>query len=238
MQIEEELLRGRLKRRYKRFLADVVLEDGSTETVHCPNPGRMTSCVEPDWEVLLSRSKNKARKLPLTLEMTHNGDSWIGVNTHRANSVVSEAILTGKIPELSDYDSLQREVSDGRSSRFDIFLPAKKPGLQPCFVEVKSVTLLCQNDVLAFPDAVTVRGKRHLEGLCELVTQGYRCVMFFLIQRSDGKVLRPAWDVDPAYCQALIESQERGVEILAYRAKLDPPVLVLDAPVPVLLKRE
>ncbi len=236
MKIEEELLKGRLERRYKRFLADVTLEDGSMVTAHCPNPGRMTSCIGPDWEVRLSRSKNKARKLPFTLEMTHNGNSWIGVNTQRANAIVSESILAQKIPELKGYESLRREVSDGSSSRFDIFLPGEKEGLAPCFVEVKSVTLLLENGVLAFPDAVTTRGKRHLEGLVELVSKGFRAVMFFLIQREDGQGFQPAWDVDPAYCQALIDSHAKGVEIVAYRAAISPPELILDTPVPVKLQ--
>ncbi len=214
MNFDHELLPGVLLRRYKRFLADVELEDGSTVTVHCPNTGSMRGCLGDRWPVLLSQSGNPKRKYPLTWEMVHNGRCWIGINTHLANILAVEAIEGGAIPELCGYDSLRREVSYGSSSRIDILLEGTD---NPCWVEVKNVTLVDDQGRYAFPDAVTERGRKHLRELQQMVLRGDRAVMLFIIQRSDGSTFAPAADIDPAYAEELRRAASNGVEVFAYR---------------------
>lgn len=216
---------GTLIKRYKRFLADVVLE-GQEITVHCPNTGPMTGCAVPGWQVALSHSDNPRRKLPYTLEMVNNGESWIGVNTHQANRVAEEALHQEQIPELQGYGQIKREVRYGEEkSRIDFLL--QNADRADCYVEVKSVTLL-ENDVHLFPDTVTTRGQKHLRELMQLPRQGKRAVMLYLVQREDGESLfRPAKDYDPAYADLVQEARAAGVEILAYQCQLSPEQWVL-----------
>ncbi len=232
MRFPEPLLGGRLIRRYKRFLADVRLDDGAVVTAHCPNSGRMTACVGEDWPVRLSHSDNPRRKLPYTLEMVHNGQCWIGVHTGRANAVVREAIEAGSVPELSGYPTIRPEVKYGTGSRIDLLL-ASEAG--QCFVEVKSTTLVDGRGAFLFPDAVTDRGRRHLHELRERAAAGDRAVVFFLVQRSDGDFFRPAAEVDAAFDRALREAVAGGVEALAYRAEVSPAGISVCEPVPVRL---
>lgn len=209
-----------LIKRYKRFLADVE-KGGDILTVHCPNTGPMTGCAEPGWTVALSHSDNPQRKLPWTLEMTYNGHSWIGVNTHQANRLAEEALREGVITELQDYPTLQREVRYGHEkSRIDFLLQG--PERIDCYVEVKSVTLL-ENDVHLFPDTVTTRGQKHLRELSTLAQEGKRCVMLYLIQREDGgKHFQPARHYDPDYADLLHTARDAGVEVLAYQCQISP----------------
>ncbi len=219
MDFTQPLLAGKLIKRYKRFLADVELENGTVVTAHCPNSGSMKTCAEPGWEVRLSRADNPKRKLKFTWELVHNGTCWIGINTHLANKLAAEAIETGWIPELSGYTSLRTEVRYGQNSRVDILLESES---KRCYVEVKNVTLVEADGVYRFPDAVTKRGLKHLHELREMVAQGYRAVMLFAIQRSDGSHFEPATQIDPEYATALKEAYAAGVEILPYRAEIDP----------------
>lgn len=209
-----------LIKRYKRFLADVE-KGGTVLTVHCPNTGPMTGCAEPGWTVALSHSDNPRRKLPWTLEMTHNGHSWIGVNTHQANRLAEEALREGVITELQDYPTLQREVRYGHeNSRIDFLL--QDPERVDCYVEVKSVTLL-ENGVHLFPDTVTTRGQKHLRELTLLAQEGKRAVMLYLIQREDGgETFQPARHYDPDYADLLHIARDAGVEILAYQCQVSP----------------
>ncbi|MEZ0368818.1 MAG: DNA/RNA nuclease SfsA [Candidatus Sericytochromatia bacterium] len=218
MRFEPVLQRATLLRRYKRFLADVRLADGRELTVHCPNPGAMTGCAQAGWEVALSHSPDPRRKLPYTLEMVHDGSVWIGVNTQRANAIVAEALEQGRIAELQGYTSLQREVRYGEKSRID-FLLTGPAGLT--YLEVKSVTLNLDG-VCAFPDAVTTRGRRHLEELVQMKRAGHRAVLLFVVQRGDGQGFRPAHEIDPDYADTLQASRAQGVELLICRARLDP----------------
>ena len=218
---------GTLIKRYKRFLADVELEDGSVITVHCPNTGRMTACAEPGWKVALSTSDNPKRKYRHTWELVHNGDCWICVNTGRANPIAFEAVSKGWIPELSGYDEVIREQTFG-NSRFDLLL---KKGDERCYVEVKSVTLLADDGTYAFPDAVTERGRKHLNELIEVVKVGYRAAMLFVIPRSDGTTFRAAHEIDPKYAEALKVAAASGVELHAWRAEVSPERLKLEVPV-------
>lgn len=221
------LVFGILIRRYKRFLADVELEDGSVITVHCPNTGRMTTCAEPDWRVALSDSQNPKRKYRYTWELVHNGTCWICVNTGRANEIAAETVAAGTIPELAGYAEVLREQTFG-SSRFDLLL---RTGNELCYVEVKSVTLVTDDGCYAFPDAVTERGRKHLNELIDVVKAGHRAAMLFVIPRSDGTTFRAAQEIDPKYAVALKESIAAGVEVHAWRADVSPEEIRLTAPV-------
>jgi sugar fermentation stimulation protein A len=213
------LQQGTLLQRYKRFLADIELPDGQQITAHCPNPGAMTGCAEAGWRVGLSLSNNPRRKLPYTLEMVHNGQSWIGVNTQRANELVAEALSSDRIAELTGYPRMQREVPYAGRSRVDFLLSgAAGPD---CYLEVKSVTLL-QNGINQFPDAVTQRGRKHLEDLQAIRQQGLRAVLLFVVQREDGQGFAAASEIDPAYARALDTARQAGVEALVYQAQVSP----------------
>jgi sugar fermentation stimulation protein A len=222
------LIEGRLIRRYKRFLADVECDDGQTLTVHCPNSGSMLGCVGDGWPVQLSLSDNPNRKFPHTLEMVHNGSCWIGINTQRANPVVEEAVRAGVITELFPFDELRPEVRLGEASRIDFALDH---GGRRTWIEVKNVTLVDDHGRYAFPDAVTTRGAKHLRELTAATERGDRAVMFYLIQRSDGRGFTTADDIDPTYGEELRRAEDRGVEILAYRADVGPEEIRVVAPV-------
>ncbi len=219
MNFDLPLVSGVLIQRYKRFLADVKLDSGEYVTALCPNTGSMKTCKTPGWRVALSPADNPERKTRFTWEMIHNGICWIGINTHRANAIVAEGIISGAIPELGGYASLRREVKYGKNSRIDLLL---EDGERLCYVEVKNVSLVENDGHYQFPDAVTERGRKHLYELGEMVSQGHRAVMLFLIQRSDGHIFKPAKSIDPDYAAALVEAFKNGVEILPYRAEVSP----------------
>ena len=227
MKFDSPLLFGRLIKRYKRFLADVELEDGSVITAHCPNTGRMTTCAEPGWRVALSDSRNPKRKYRFTWELVHNGRCWICVNTGRANAMAAEAVTNGIIPELAGYAEVLREQTFG-NSRFDLLL---RSGDDLCYVEVKSVTLLAGDGCYAFPDAVTERGRKHLNELMEVVREGHRAAMLYVISRSDGTAFRVADEIDPQYAAALTAALDVGVEAYAWRADVSPEEIRLCEPV-------
>jgi len=166
---------------------------------------------------MLSDSNNPKRKLRFTWEMVHNGTCWIGINTHRANHIAREAIGKGNIPELEGYDKIRSEVKYGQNSRIDLLLSGNG---KSCYVEIKNVTLVEDDGHYYFPDAVTERGRKHLGELEEMVRQGHRAVMLFVIQRSDGDIFKPADHIDPKYGDALRRALDNGVEALAYRAEV------------------
>ncbi len=212
------LVKGRILKRYKRFLADVELEDGSAVTAHCPNTGSMKTCWEPGAAVEVSHSDNPRRKLAWTLERVDMGEGWIGVHTGRTNAVVSEAVQRGRIPGLSGYSELRREVTlewpGIPRSRLDLqLLGGNRPDV---YVEVKNVTLL-EGDRLMFPDAVTTRGRRHLDILVEACRRGFRGVIVYALNRPEGRCFSPAEGIDPDYAKRLREVAGQGVEPLAVR---------------------
>ncbi len=216
------LTAGRILRRYKRFLADVELEDGRIVTAHCPNTGAMSGCWMPGAAAQVSYSSNPKRKLAWTLERVDMGRGWVGVHTGRPNAVVAEAINLGRIPGLTGYDHIRREprftAAPHPASRFDLLLTR---GAAPdAFIEIKNTTLL-DGDVLRFPDAVTARGRKHLELLVEAVRRGYRGVVVFALNRPEGSAFAPAWDVDPAYARTLEWAAGEGVEVFAARLRHD-----------------
>lgn len=218
---------GTLIKRYKRFLTDVELEDGTVITAHCPNTGRMTTCAEPGWRVALSDSQNPKRKHRYTWELVHNGDCWICVNTGRANQMAFEAVSKGIIPELAGYTETLREQTFG-NSRFDLLL---RTGGDLCYVEVKNVTLLAEDGCYAFPDAVTERGRKHLLELIDVVKAGHRAAMLYVIPRSDGSVFRAAHEIDPAYTESLSKAVDAGVDIHAWQAEVSPFTIQIARPV-------
>ncbi|WP_370293565.1 DNA/RNA nuclease SfsA [Thalassolituus sp.] len=214
MNYPAELIPATLIRRYKRFLADVVLDDGSELTVHCPNTGSMKRCAEPGWKVWLADSANPKRKYRYTLEwVLVDGSYRACVNTAQPNRVIGEALRDGRIPRLTGYDEVQSEprVEDGRLD----FCLHKADGAR-CWVEVKSVTLLEQDNGLGcFPDAVTERGLKHLRRLAELKKQGDRAVLVFCVPHEGIREVSAAEHIDPAYAAALRDVVAGGVEVLA-----------------------
>ncbi len=230
MRITQPILEGTLIRRYKRFLADVELTDGTEITAHCPNPGRMIGCSTPGSRVFLRDSQNAKRKLVYTLQTIEEAGTLINVDTSLPNACTEEAILAQTIPELAGYESLRREVKYGESSRIDLLLEDPKRGR--CFVEVKSATME-QDSIALFPDAVSARALKHLDELIRVVEEGDRGVIFFFISRGDVTSFAPADDIDPAYGAKLREAVERGVEALAWTSNVEPASLEVCAPVPV-----
>ena len=213
MKFDEPLTQGRLIRRYKRFLADVTLQDGTEVTVHVPNTGSMMSTSRSGSAVALSYSSNPKRKLPWTLELYGAARGfWVGVNTYRTNRIVEEAIRNRELKELAVFDAVRREVRYGANSRIDLML--EQSGAR-CYVEVKNVTYKSGARAL-FPDAVTARGLKHLQELVRIVKEGHRGVIFFLVNRADCESMSPAREIDPRYADGLAEAIDRGVECLAY----------------------
>lgn len=230
MRLPASLIEGRLVRRYKRFLADVALADGTQVTAHTPNTGSMRQCAVPGHRVLISQSDNPNRKLAYTLELIEVEGFWVDTHTHRTNRVVEEALRGGAVPELTGWQ-VTPEHSYG-DSRIDFLL--EKEG-HKALVEVKNVTLTCRPGVACFPDAVTVRGQKHLVELMRAAGEGYRAVIFFLVQRGEAEAFCPADDIDPRYGELLRQAHAAGVEILAYRSRVSVEENRVDVRLPVLL---
>ena len=212
----EKLIKGKLIKRYKRFLADIILEDGQEITAHVPNSGAMTSCIEDNCDVWVTFHDNPKRKLKYTLELTKMSENLICTNTGVANKIAIEAIENSTIKELQGYTSLKPEQKYGQNSRIDILLENEN---QKCYVEVKSVSLKI-NDNLAFPDSVTSRGTKHLNELYDMVKDGHRAVMLYVVQRTDDLPFRLACEIDKKYCEAFAEVTKKGVEVLVYQSNI------------------
>ena len=237
MLFESALVSGRLIRRYKRFLADVRLDNGETVTAHTANTGAMTGCAQPGSRVWLSISSNPKRKYQYSWELVEAENGvLVGINTLRANSLVAEQVNSVNAPELSGYESIRREVAYGQEgSRIDLLLEQR---LRPrCYVEVKNVTLV-EKGVAAFPDAVSMRGQKHLRELMAAVAEGDRAVLCFCIQRHDVYQFRPADHIDGLYGQLLREVHARGVDVLALKAQPDVEGIILTERVPVMLNQD
>lgn len=234
MRFEAPLIRGTLVRRYKRFLADVVLDDGAETTVHCPNTGSMMGCCTPGSTVWLLPASNPARKYPLGWELVEvEAAVLVGINTGRSNALVAEALERGMIPELTPYGSVRREVRvPGTRSRID-FLLSGHPRDSDCYLEVKNVTAAVSGDNAFFPDAVSTRAARHVNELAALVSGGHRSAMCFCVQRADVNSVRPADGIDPAYGKALRLAVSAGVEVYALRAQVGTVGVRLEERIPV-----
>ncbi len=212
------LIRGTLIRRYKRFLAEVELEDGQHITAHCPNTGSMLTCSSPGSEIALSTSANPKRKYRHTLEIVMDNTFWVGVNTGLSNRLVEEALLAGRIDEFPTVASVTREVKTSTHARLDLKVETDSGEV---YMEVKNCSF-AQKGVAMFPDAVTARGTKHLKELIRLQAEGKRSALFFLVQREDANRFAPASDIDPLYSKTLAQAKERGVSILAYQARVSP----------------
>lgn len=230
MKFDVELIKGKLIKRYKRFLADVELEGGEVVTAHCANSGSMLSVKDEGATVWLSPSNNPKRKLKFTWEIIEVEGFNVGINTSLPNKIVEEAILAGQIKELTGYGSLRREVKYGQNSRIDVLLEDEaKP---KCYVEVKNVTLK-RGDNADFPDSVTARGAKHLRELGDMVEEGHRSVMFYLVQRADCKIMDIARDIDATYDEELKTALKRGVEVICYQCDVRTDEIFVTTPVPI-----
>lgn len=235
MKFPSPLIRGTLIKRYKRFLADVQLESGEEITAHCANPGSMMGLAEPGSTVWLSESDNPKRKLKFSWELIEvdlgKGPVLVGINTGHPNPLVAEAISSGVIKELSGYPALRREVKYGVNSRIDILL--EKEDLSRCYVEIKNVHLMRKPGFAEFPDSVTTRGAKHLAELSQMVAEGHRAVMVYLIQRGDAETFSLAREIDPAYGAAYDEAMKAGVEAIAYSCELTTDGLEISRRIPI-----
>jgi sugar fermentation stimulation protein A len=230
MDFPSPLVRGRLIQRYKRFLADVALEDGAVVTAHVANPGAMLGLADPGLTVWLSRSDDPRRKLAWSWELVEVPDpatglcAPVGVNTHHANRLVAEALAGGVIPELAGYAQARPEVRYGQASRIDFRLTdADGPGARaPAWVEVKSVTLRRGPGLAEWPDCRSDRAGRHLREMQALVAAGDRAVVLFVVQRTDCRSVSIAEDLDPAFAAELARAVAAGVEVLTYGCEISP----------------
>ncbi|WP_372811328.1 DNA/RNA nuclease SfsA [Pseudoalteromonas nigrifaciens] len=236
MKYQPALQSATLLKRYKRFLADLQLSDGSEFTAHCANTGKMTGCAEPGFNAFYSTSTNSKRKYPQSLELTQNSLSQlICANTAVANKVVAEAINANIISELNNYEQLQSEVKYGNeNSRIDFLLTSdERPN---CYVEVKSVTLLSQDNPHSgqgyFPDAPTLRGQKHIRELIEMVEQGHRAVLLFAVLHQGINQVSAAAHIDNKYAQLLNEAINQGVEVLVYKADISTNEIILKEKLP------
>ncbi len=234
MRFESRLIAGTLLQRYKRFLADVRLDDGSIITAHTPNTGSMLGCAEPGSRVWLRDAASPTRKYRYAWELVENGAGvMVGINTGVVNRLVSEAIGSGVAAELQGYESLRQEVRYGsENSRIDLLLQGGRPD---CYVEIKNVTAVNRDGTAFFPDAVSTRGSKHLRELMQVVAQGKRGVICFCVQRGDARAVRPADEIDPLYGRTLREALAAGVEAVAYRASVTPQAVTLDTALPVVV---
>jgi sugar fermentation stimulation protein A len=234
MEYPTPLVRGRLIQRYKRFLADIVLDDGTEITAHCPNPGAMLGLNMPGLTCWLSYDPSPKRKLPFTWELVEapsasGGFLPVGLNTMHPNRLVAEALAADAIPELTGYATHRREVRYGTNSRVDFLLEA--PGRAPCWLEVKNCHLRRSATLAEFPDCVAARSLKHLKELTAMVEAGQRAVMLFVIQRTDCDAFSACHDLDPAYARGLTEAAANGVEVLAYACEISPQAVRIAAPV-------
>ncbi len=233
MNFESPLVPARLERRYKRFLADVTLADGSPLTIHCPNTGSMMGVADAGSRVWLLHHPSPTRKYAYSWELTELPDgTLVGVNTHRSNALVAEAVRAQRFAVLAGYDEILPEQKYGsEKSRIDLLL--RGPDRPDCYVEVKNVTAAVTDGVALFPDAVSERGAKHLREMTAMVAAGARAVLVFCVQRTDVTEVRPADAIDPIYGRTLREAIARGVEAVAWRADLSPAGATLSTTVPV-----
>lgn len=235
MKFEHKLIPGRLIKRYKRFLADIQLDDGTVITAHCANSGSMLGLKEEGSRVWVAPQTSPKAKLRYKWELVEADETLVGINTAYPNGLVEQAIQEGTITELQDYQDLRREMKYGENSRIDIFLSGSTLKEPDCYVEVKSVTLSRQKGIAEFPDSVTIRGAKHLRELSQMVADGHRAMMVYLIQRQDCHEFRIAADIDPAYAKALEEALYMGVEATCYSCNLSPKEIIVEKRIPIRL---
>ncbi len=231
MRFQTPLVPARLIRRYKRFLADMRLADGTEVVAHCPNPGSMMGLDAPGLPCWLEPNDDARKKLNYGWRLAELPDGHVaGIDTAVPNRIVREALLARAVPELAAYGTVRAEVRYGRASRVDFLLT--EPGLPDAYVEVKNVHLRRSGDWAEFPDCVTVRGARHLDELAGMAAQGHRSVMLYVVQRTDCARFRLAEDIDGNYAAAAARAQSAGVEMLCHGCAISPQAITLDGPLP------
>jgi len=229
MEFATPLIPARLIRRYKRFLADVRLPDGTEVVAHCPNPGSMMGMAEADFKVWLEPNDDPKKKLKYGWRLIEQDDGhFVGVDTAVPNRIVGPALVGRKIEGLPSYDAVRPEVKYAEKSRIDFLLT----GDVETYLEVKSVTLSRTSGLAEFPDSVTARGAKHMDALSQMVRQGRRAVMFYVVQRTDCAAVTLAADIDPNYAAAFARAMQAGVQVLAYDCAIDPSGVTLRRPVP------
>ena len=217
MKFKERLLQGALIKRYKRFFIDIKYKN-KIITAHCPNSGSMMGLLDRGNKAWFSLSDNPKRKLKYTLEMIEVKNKKVGINTLLTNKIVLEALKYKKINNLNKFNHIKTESKFSDGTRFDFFLSNDK---EKCFLEVKNVTLLRENKIAEFPDAITSRGTKHLNELCNAKKKGYQSYILYLIQREDCDSFRIASDIDKKYKIAFSKALKSGVKILCYDCKLN-----------------
>ena len=230
MRFQTPLVPATLIRRYKRFLADVRLDDGREVTAHCANPGSMMGLADPGLRVWVEPNDDPRKKLKYGLRLVEVEDALVGVDTSLPNKVVRVALEAQEIPALAAYTQIRPEVPYGDGSRVDFLCQAE--GLPDTYVEVKSVTLSRQPGLAEFPDSRTARGAKHLAELSQMAQTGARAVMLYLVQRTDAQSMTLAADIDPAYAEASAQARATGVEILAHSTHITPKGITLGPPLP------
>ena len=234
MLFQPPLVPATLIRRYKRFLADIRLEDGREVTAHCANPGSMMGLASPGMRIWVEPNDDPRKKLRYGWRLVdHENGNFTGVDTSLPNKAMKAALIAREIPELAEYETVLPEQKYGVNSRIDFLLQG--PSLPDTYVEVKSVTLSRQPGLAEFPDSVTARGTKHLQELMEMVHQGHRAVMLYLIQRTDCTQMTLAADIDPTYAAAFAQARATGVEAIAYDTKITPDAVTIGGAVPVIL---
>lgn len=238
MQFPVSLIEGRLIQRYKRFLADVTLEDGSVITAHCANSGSMLGLKEPGSRVLLSQSNNPSRKLKYSWEIVEAAPcgvkaQFIGINASLPNRLVGEALRAKRLAPFIAYDDIRAEVKYGEASRVDFLLQGD--GLPPCYLEIKNCHMMRQPGLAEFPDSVTKRGAKHLLELTRMVEQGASAALLYVVQ-MEADCFDVARDVDPAYDAAFQTALAAGVKSYAYTCKVSPTGIEIDRPIPIITR--
>jgi sugar fermentation stimulation protein A len=230
MRFQTPLVPGVLVRRYKRFLADVTLTDGTEVTAHCANPGSMMGLADPGMRVWLEPNDDPKKKLKFGWRLVEHADGhFTGVDTAVPNRMLRAALDAREVPGLDTFDTLHAEVPYGEKSRIDFLL--EREGHAKTYVEVKSVTLSRQPGMAEFPDSVTARGTKHLNELAKMVRAGHRAVMLYIIQRTDCCRMTLAADIDPAYAAAWSGATSLGVETVAIDCQVTPQEIRLGTPV-------
>lgn len=222
------LIPGRLIRRYKRFLADVALDDGRVVLAHCPNSGSMLGCQEAGAPVYLSHHPEPGRRTAYTWEMIRAPEGWVGINTALPNRLVAEAARLRALPPFCDATEVRQEVPLGPGTRLDLLVQRRRG---PLYVEVKNVTLV-QDGLARFPDAVTQRGAKHLRELMALAGRGVGAAMVYVVQHPAAKALAPARAIDPAYAEHLAAALAAGVEAWVVQAGVSPAEVRLERLLP------
>lgn len=232
MRFQTPLVSGRLIRRYNRFLSDVRLDSGEIVKAHCPNPGSMMGLKDEGLKVWLEPNDDPKKKLKFGWRLVEfDNGHWVGIDTAVPNRVVKEALEAGDVSELRVYRTVRPEVKYGTNSRVDFLLT--QDGLPDAYVEVKNVHLLREDDWAEFPDSVTTRGAKHLAELSEMVAQGHRAVMLYLVQRTDCARLKMASDLDPGYARAFEDACKAGVQMICYDTRISTEGVSFGRPLPV-----